>query len=174
MNSSVALPLRCNPDMSPASQVRSATLQVLTTASLAEVERIFHEETSSVSDWVAAVAPAFCTHNDPSVASVRTMVSEQHPSMTAPLKHFKSYETPSTTNVLSHLSVAPAVQTIVIDCVSVVDPQLTPIVGDKTEVVMARSEDSQATRPTHSEVIVTAKSRPPATCVTIVHILVGP
>jgi hypothetical protein len=157
--------------MSPASQVWSATLQVLTTATLAEVEGIFHKETSSVSDWVAAVAPAFCTHDDPSVASVRTMVSEQHPSITTTLKHLKSYETPSTTNMPSGRSTAPTVQAIIVNGVPIVNPQLAAIIRNKLEVVMACPEDSQAASPSHCEVIPATIARPIAAGITIVHIV---
>jgi hypothetical protein len=56
------------------------------------------------------------------------MVSEEYTSMTTALKHFKSYQTPSSTHMLSCLSIAPPMQAIVVDCVPVVDPQLAAIV----------------------------------------------
>jgi len=141
-------------------------------ASLSKVECIFHEETMTIMDWIAgAMASAFCLHNKPTVASIRTMVPEEHASMTTTLEHFKSHEAPSTMNMPSGRSTAPAVQAIIVNCVFVVNPQLAAIIGDKLEVVMARLEDSQATCPTHREVIPAAIARPIATCVTIVHIV---
>ena len=143
-------------------------------ASLSKVEYIFHEETMAIMDGIAGAVPsAFCTHNKPTVASIKTMVPEEHASMTTTLKHFKPYETPSTMNMFSGRSTAPAVQAIIVNRVSIVNPQLAPIIGDKLEVVMACLEDSQASRPTTSEVIPAAIARPIAACVTIVHILMG-
>ena len=78
---------------------RSATVQVLATASLTKVEGILHEETMFICDWIVAVTSASCSHNDPSVASVGAMVPEQHPSMATTLKHLKSHEMPPTTNL---------------------------------------------------------------------------
>jgi hypothetical protein len=158
--------------MFPASKIRSAAVQVLTTASLAKVEGIFHEETMAISNRIAgAVASATSTHNSPSVASIRTMVPEEHTSMTTTLKHLKSHEPPPSTHMRSGLSIAPSMQTIIVNCVSIVNPQLAPIIGNKTEVVMACLEDSQASRPTNSKVIPAAIARPIATCVAIVHIV---
>jgi len=106
----------------PASQIRFATLQVLTTTSLAEVEGILHEQAMTISDGIVANASATGTHNSPSVASIGTMIPEEHPSMTSTLKKLKSHKTPSSTHVGSGLSVAPAMQAIVVNCVSIVNP----------------------------------------------------
>jgi len=91
--------------------------------------------------------------------------------MTTLLEHLQSYQVPSTTNMPSNLFIAPAMQAIIVNCVSVVNPQLAPIVGDQLEVIMARSKDSQAASPAHCEVIPAAIARPIAACVTIVHIV---
>jgi hypothetical protein len=158
--------------MFPTSMGRSATVQVLTTTSLTKVKGILHEETMAISNRiVGAVASATCTHNKPTIASIWTMVPEEHTRMTATLKHLKSHQTPSSTHVRSGRSTAPAVQAIIVNGVSIVKPQLAPIIGDKLEVVMARLEDSQATCPTHSEMIPAAKTRPIATSVTVVDIV---
>jgi hypothetical protein len=61
------------------------------------------------------------------------------------------------------------VQAIIVDCVTVVDPQLTPVVGDDAKPVMACPEYSQAACPTHSKVITSCESRPLLVCVAIVH-----
>ena len=159
--------------MFPASKVGSATVQVLTTTPLAKVEGILHEKASAICDFMGGMASPTCSHNKPSVASIWTMVPEEHPSMTTTLKHFKSHQTPSSTHMRSGCSTAPAVQAIIVNRVSIVNPQLAPIIGDKLEVVMACLEDSQAACPTHCEVIPAAKTRPIATCVAIVHILMG-
>jgi hypothetical protein len=71
--------------------------------------------------------------------------------------------------MLRGFAVAPAMQAIIVDGVPIVDPQLTAIIGDNAEPVVARSEDSQAACPTHCEVITSSEARPLAACVAIVH-----
>jgi hypothetical protein len=56
------------------------------------------------------------------------MVPEEHASMAAALKHLQSYQMPTGTHMRSGLSIAPAMQAVVVNCVSVVDPQLAPII----------------------------------------------
>ena len=158
----------------PTSHVWLATVQVLAPPSLSKIESILPEETMFIRDGIIAVTSASCSHNDPSVASVGAMVPEEHPGMTTTLKHLKPHQVPPSTNLSPGRSAAPAVQAIIVNCVFVVKPQLAPIIGVNLEVVTPRLEDSEAACPTHSEVVVTAKSRPSATCVTIVHNLVGP
>jgi hypothetical protein len=76
----------------PTSHVRSPTVQVLAMAPLSKVERIFHEETMAIMNGIAgAVTSATCAHNKPTVASIRTMISEKHASMTTTFKHFKPH-----------------------------------------------------------------------------------
>merc|ERR1719453_2460821 len=99
------------------------------------------------------------------------MVPEEHPSMATTLKHLKSHKSPSGTHMWPGLAIAPAMQTIVVNCVTIVDPQLTSIIGDEAEMVMACPEDSQSACPTHSEVVASVETRPPATCVPVVHIV---
>ena len=70
------------------------------------------------------------------------------------------------------LSIAPTVQAIVVDCVAVVNPKFAPIIRIDAEVVTPCLEDSQAASPTDSKVIAASKTRPLATGVTIVYILV--
>jgi hypothetical protein len=70
---------------------------------------------------------ATCTHKCPSTSSVATPVSEPHTSSTTSLEHLKPHKPPST-NMFSSFSIAPAMQTIIIDCVSIVDPQLATVI----------------------------------------------
>jgi hypothetical protein len=49
-------------------------------------------------------------------------------------------------------------QAIVVNCVSVVDPQLAPIIGNNAEIIMPSSENSQAPCPTHGKVIASSKT----------------
>jgi hypothetical protein len=65
---------------------------------------------------------------------------------------------PATADVPSGLSIAPTVQTVIVDCVLVVNPQLAAIIGDNAEMVMSCPEDSQAACPTHSEVITSRET----------------
>jgi hypothetical protein len=149
-------------------------MQVLATTTLAEVEGILHEETMTISRTVATLSHATGTHNNPSLASIGPVVPEAHTSMTAALKHLKSHQVPPSTNLSPGCSAAPAVQAIVVNCVSIVEPQLAPIIRMNLEVVTACPEDSQAACPTHSKVITSRESRPPLTCVGVVHHLAPP
>ena len=111
------------------------------------------------------------TRNSPTVSSIWTMVSEENPCMTTTLKHLESHQTPTSAHMRSGLSVAPTVQTIIVDCVAIVNPQLATIIGNNAEMVMACPEDSQAACPAHCEMIPSAITRPIASCVAIVYIL---
>ena len=155
--------------MLPAGHIRSATLEILASATLAKVECVFPEETVPIRDRISSFTA--CARNSPSVASIGTMVPEQHPSMAATLKHLKPDNMPPSTNVPSDLTIAPAVQAIVINCVSIVKPKLAPIIGNNAEMVMACFEESHAPCPTDSKVIASVETRPFASSVTIVHIL---
>jgi len=90
--------------------------------------------------------------------------------MTTLLEHLKSHKVPPSTNMLPGLPIAPAVQAIVVDCVTIVDPQLAPIIRINAEMVMACLVDSHAACPAHSEVITSFETAPFLTCVAIVHI----
>ena len=161
--------------MLPASMCGSAPIQVLTATSLTKVVNILSEETSAISGNSAARAATFatCAHNIPSIAGVGTSVPEQHPSSTTTLEHLKSHKMPASAKTPIGFAITPAMQAVVVDCVPIVDPQLATIIRDDTEAIIARPENSQTSRPTNGEMIASGKSRPPATCVTIVHKLMG-
>ena len=145
----------------PASKVRFATNQVLTATSLAKVEGIIHEEAMAISDLIVGfLLLATSPYNSPSVASVKTIVPGEHPNMATTLEHLKLHMPPPSTHMRSGLSIVP-----------IVNPRLAPIIGDKIEVVLACLENSQASRPTNSEVIPAAIAKPIAACVMIVHIV---
>jgi hypothetical protein len=91
--------------------------------------------------------------------------------MTPTLKHLESHKTPTATKTPGGLPIAPTMQTIVVDGVSIVDPQLTPVVRVNAETVVASPEDSHAACPTNSKVIATGKTRPSATCIAIIHVV---
>jgi len=139
--------------VSPASHVRSATIQVLAAAALTKVEGILHEEASAVSGAMSGLPSATCTSNHPSISSVGAVVPKEHPSIAAALKHLKSHNKPRSTNVPFGCSTSPAVQTIIVNRVPIVEPQFAPIIGHELEVVMAGLEYSHASGPTNSEVI---------------------
>ena len=122
---------------------RPSTVQVLASASLTEVEDILHEETSAICDLIRDMASATCAHNTPTVASIVTPVPEQHPCMTAMLKHLKPHKMPSATQALVGLTITPAMQTIVVDRVPIVDPQVATIIRDNAESVIACPYDAQ-------------------------------
>jgi len=56
------------------------------------------------------------------------MVPEAHASMTAALKHLKPHQVPPSTNLSPGRPAAPAVQAVIVNCVSIVEPQLAPII----------------------------------------------
>ena len=156
--------------MFPALHVGSATVQVLAPAALTEVERILPEETVAISDLVARAPGAMiCTHKTPSVSGIGTPVPELDACMATTLKHFKSDKTPRSTKMPVGLSIAPAVQAIVVDSVPIVNPQFASIVGVNAEAVVASLMDSHAACPTHSKVVTPTETGPIAICVAIVY-----
>ena len=164
--------------MFPASMCGSAPVKVLAPAALTKVECIFPEKTCTIDSASATTirsrSLAACTRDSPSVASIRTMIPEKHPGMATTLEHFKSDKMPTSSNIPSGHSTTPTVQTVVVNGVAIVNPQLAPIIGDDLEVVAACLEDSHATCPAYSEVIAPSEAGPPASCVTIVHVLDWP
>merc|ERR1719265_2543864 len=97
------------------------------------------------------------------------MVPEQHPSMATTFKELNSHKAPSCTNTPSRHSTAPTMQAVVVNCVTIVEPQLASIIGYKLEVVRTAPKDSQAACPPHREVIASNEARPFASCVAVVH-----
>jgi hypothetical protein len=91
--------------------------------------------------------------------------------MTTALKHFELHMMPSGTLMLCGLPIAPTMQAIIIDRVSIVNPQLASIIGDDAESVLACPANSQAACPSHREVITTGKAAPLSACVAIVNCL---
>jgi len=91
--------------------------------------------------------------------------------MTSALKHFKSNSVCPSAKMLGGLAIAPAMQTIVINCIPIVDPQLASIIGDNAEAVAARLSDFQGTGPTHSKVVASSKTAPFPVCVAVVNYL---
>jgi hypothetical protein len=156
----------------PASMCSSAPIEVLAASSLTKVINVLPEKPSTISGG-SATHGAFATgtYHNPSVAGIGPMVPEEHPGMTTTLKHLKPHKAPTSTNMLPGLSVAPAVQAIVVNRVPIVDPQLAAIIRNEAEVVMACLEDPQAACPTYCEMVASSKTRPFATCVAIVHIM---
>jgi hypothetical protein len=154
-------------NLPPTSHVWAATVEVLAATTLTEVKGIFSEETIAINRAMASTSPT-CAHDSPSVSSIRTMVPEKHAGVTTTLKHLKSDQGPPSTHMRPGLSIAPAMQAIVVDCVPVVDPQLASIIRDNAKIIMACLENSHAACPAHSKVIASGKTRPSATCVPIV------
>jgi len=152
----------------PAGHVWPAAFQVLATAALAKIEGVLPEETMAISGFVV-IFLSTCTRDNPPVSSIGAMVPEEHPSMTTTLKHFKSHKMPPCANVPFDVASTPSVQAIVVNCISIVKPQLASIVRNNLQVVMACPEDSHAACPAHSELIASGKPGPLGTCVTIVH-----
>jgi hypothetical protein len=125
---------------------------------LTEEEGLLPEKTPAISGAIATTWHATCAHHSPTISSIRPVVPEKHPSMTTPLEHLKSHQAPSGVNMPPGLTIAPTMQTIVVDCVSVVNPKLASIIRDEAEVVTTCSEDSHAACPTHGKVIASSKT----------------
>jgi hypothetical protein len=89
--------------------------------------------------------------------------------MTSMFEHFHPEKGPSCTKTSATFPIAPTMQAIIIDRVPVVNPQLASIIGEKAKSVAARLVSSHATCPTHSKVIASAKSRPSAPSVPVIH-----
>ena len=157
--------------MFPARHVRLAAVQVLAPATLTKVESIFHEEAMTISGAMTTMSLATGTRNSPAISSIWTVVPEEHPCVTTTLKHLQSHKSPPSTDISSGHTTAPTVQAIVVNRVSVVNPQLAPIIGDNLEVVVTCPEDSQAACPAYSEVVAPSEAMPPASCVPIIYIL---
>jgi hypothetical protein len=138
---------------------------------LAEVEGMLHEEAVAISSAVAFNVPATRSHSHPSIECVRTSVSEEHASSSTMLKKFKPRETPSTVNMPGSLPVAPTVQSIIVNGVPIVNPELTAIIRNNAPSEMASPEDPDASCPTNGKVIPSGKARPCATCVPVVDYL---
>jgi len=143
-----------------ASHVWSTPFQVLAPPALPKVEDLLPEARAS------AIERA---RNPPSVSSIRASVPEQHPCMTTTLKHLHPDSLRPRTKMLDGLPIPPAVQAIVVNCVSIVDPQLAPIIGDNAEPVVTGLADSQRACPSHCEVIAPSKTTPFPVCVAVVH-----
>jgi hypothetical protein len=78
-------------NMTPASHVRPAIVQVLAATTLTKIECIFSEQPMAVHDTMTAMPPAPCAHCHPSVSGVVAAVSEKHPCVTTMFKHLKSH-----------------------------------------------------------------------------------
>jgi hypothetical protein len=127
--------------VAPTSHVRPATIQIRAPTTLTEVVGILPEETVTINN-AATCAPATCAHSCPFVSSVRTLVPEKHPSRSTMFKHLESHKSPRGMKILIDLSIAPAMQAVVVDGEPIVDPQLASIIRNDTETVMRPLENS--------------------------------
>jgi len=123
--------------VAPASHVRFATVQVLAATALAKVEGILHEQTSAVSSTMTTLSHATGTRNSPPVASISTLVPEQNPGMTSLFEHLKPHKMPASSKLLGGFPITPSMQTVVVDCVPIVNPQLTSIVRENGKTVIS-------------------------------------
>jgi hypothetical protein len=141
-------------------------VQILQMTTLAEVEDILPKETMAISDWMWSLAT--CANMAPTASSVMPSVPEEHTGVTTMFEHLNSHPAPPTVNMPRSLPIAPTVQPVIVNCVPVVNPQLTSIIRYDAPSVMARSEDSHVRCPTHSEMISSAETRPIATSISVV------
>jgi hypothetical protein len=137
---------------------------------LSEVKSILSKEGMPINDTIIATASSIRTNRLPSISSVAAPVPEKHTGMTTMLKHLNSCEMPSSTNVPSSLPVPPAVQAIIVDRVTVIEPKFAPIIGNDAKTIMATSKEPYTTRPAHCEVVPSAIATPVVACVPIIDI----
>jgi hypothetical protein len=95
----------------------------------------------------------------PTIQSISTSVPEEHAGVPTMLKHLEPDQAPTTDTSVT-FSIAPSMQTIVIDCELVVNPKLAPVVGNNTVSVISCPEDSHASRPTRGEMITPGETMP--------------
>jgi hypothetical protein len=88
--------------------------------------------------------------------------------MTTMFKHFNSDEVPSA-NTPRSFPIAPTMQAIIVDRVTVINPKLASIVRNDAETIVAFPEKSHTTCPTGSEVIISSEARPSAPGVPVVN-----
>ena len=155
--------------LTPASHVRLTSIEVRAPPSLTKVKDILPEETTAVCGISVGMPQATGTHNSPSVCGVRTLVPEHHTGMTTTFEHLNSYDAPPSTEMSGGLAVALSMQPIIVDCVTIVNPQLAPIIGDNAQPVMTCLVDSHTTCPPHGKVIASRETRPPLPCIAIVN-----
>jgi hypothetical protein len=67
------------------------------------------------------------------------------------------------------LPIAPTMQAIIVDRVSIINPQLASIIGDDTETVMAPLEKTHAGCPASGKVVMTSPTWPSPSCVPVVN-----
>jgi hypothetical protein len=121
----------------PSRHVRFAPVQVLAPPFLLKEESILPEKGMAINCTMllTSFSHAVCAHNSPPISRVGAFVPEDHPSVTSSLKHLEPNKAPSSAKLLVGLSIAHAVQAVVVDCVPIVNPQLAAIIGDNTESV---------------------------------------
>jgi hypothetical protein len=91
--------------------------------------------------------------------------------MTAMFEKLKSYHSPWSAEVSCSFAVAPTVQAIIVDRVTIVNPKLASIIRNKAESVMSMPVESGPSSPPSSKMIASSKTTPSATCVSVIHIM---
>jgi hypothetical protein len=125
----------------------------------------------AVNGTMGGSPPAARKHRKPTISRVWTSVPEKHTSMTTVFKHFEPHHAPSVVQKSSSLSVAPTMQTIVVNRVPIVNPQVASVIGNNAETVMASPIDSRTASPADSEMIIAMETWPPVMGIAVVHIM---
>jgi hypothetical protein len=76
---------------------------------------------------------------------------------------------PSMALMPGRLAIAPTMQTIIVDRVPIVNPQLATVIRNNAESVMSRPPDPRASCPAYCKMIASAETWPIATCVAVIH-----
>jgi hypothetical protein len=145
-------------NLAPTSHLWSTAIEVLTPTTLTKIEGVFHEQAMAIYGAMACTSSASCAHDAPSISSVAPPKSEQHASVTTVLKHLKPCQMPSTTEDSGCLPIAPAMQAIIVDRVTVIYPQLAAVVRDDAESVAAGVVNSCSSSPTHGKMIASSET----------------
>merc|ERR1712054_360841 len=158
----------------PPRHVRPPVGKMWHTAALTEIEGILPEQAMAVYDSVADAPVATGIQHSPAVVGVWATITQQDASMATTFEELHPEHAPSCMNVPRGFAIPPAVEPIIVDGVTVVDPQLGTVIGNEREPVMASAVEPDTAGPFHSKVVGTSESRPLAICVAVVDVVLPP
>jgi hypothetical protein len=154
--------------LSPASHIRIAAMQILASASLAEVEGVLPEVSMAVDSPMGLDSHATRSNWIPSVRGVRSPVSQKHASVTTMLEHFKPNPGPPM-EMSGSLPITPTVTAIIVDRVPIVNEQVAPIIRNNPKAIMASMEEPCLCCPTHCKMVTSPKAWPPAASISVIY-----
>jgi hypothetical protein len=121
-----------------ANSVWAADAEIWATSTLSKVESLLPEALASVWSWTNPFS-SHCRlwHYNHPIPSVRTLILEYHACSTTTLEHFHFHESSPSAKMSGGLTIPHAMQAIIVDRITVVNPKLAAIIRYKGESVMA-------------------------------------